>query len=113
MEQLLLHLWGDYIIQSDWMANNKKKLTVTGELACQLHCITYTLPFLLLTTNILAIVLIYLTHYIMDRTKVLNLFMNSKWKGNFGKAPFAPWSIFLIDNIYHITCNFLILKYIR
>jgi hypothetical protein len=44
-EQLILHAVGDYLIQNDWMAQNKKKLTWLGELACQIHCITYSLPF--------------------------------------------------------------------
>lgn len=25
MPQLLLHMWGDYLTQSDWMANEKTK----------------------------------------------------------------------------------------
>jgi hypothetical protein len=33
------------------MAQNKKKLTWLGELACQIHCITYSLPFCWLETG--------------------------------------------------------------
>lgn len=44
MEQLILHLLGDYVIQTNWMANNKEKYTFP----CLIHCITYALPFLLI-----------------------------------------------------------------
>lgn len=112
MEQLLLHLWGDFIIQSDWMAQNKKKKGWLGRLACQLHCITYTVPFLLLTQSPVALFYIYFTHYIIDRNNIVLWFMNTAWKGKFGLPPFGPWSHIVIDNILHISCNYIILKFL-
>lgn len=64
MTQLILHLFGDYILQSNWMAVNKSKHT----LPCFLHCLTYTLPFLLLTHSLLALTVIFVTHFAIDRT---------------------------------------------
>jgi hypothetical protein len=40
--QLVAHAVGDYILQSDWMANEKTKRS----LAALLHVMTYALPFL-------------------------------------------------------------------
>lgn len=48
MEQLILHLFGDYILQSDWMAQNKTRSTS----ACLLHAYLYSLPFILLTWHL-------------------------------------------------------------
>ena len=55
MEQLLAHLVGDYIFQSHDMAVNKTKNSYWA----LYHATTYTLPFLLLTLNPLAIILFY------------------------------------------------------
>jgi len=43
MEQLILHLTGDYLLQSDWMALNKIK----SNRAAATHALVYSLPFLL------------------------------------------------------------------
>lgn len=40
--QILAHLWGDYLLQSDWMAQNKRK----SDWACTVHAALYTLCFL-------------------------------------------------------------------
>jgi hypothetical protein len=112
MEQVLLHLWGDYIVQSHWMAVNKKEKGWMGDLACFLHCLTYTLPFILISQNIVVLFLICYSHYYIDRFNLVQWFMKTKWKGDFGFGIFAPWSTILIDNILHLTCNFLIFKYI-
>lgn len=42
---LLAHLVGDYLIQSDWMANEKTKRWWPA----WAHALTYGLPFLLVT----------------------------------------------------------------
>lgn len=115
MEQLLLHLIGDYILQNDWMAVNKKKLTLKGELACQIHCITYSLPFLFIGSW-LSVLLIYLSHYLIDRFNFIPWFISVKngvfHKKNFGFPEDRPiyltmWLCFIIDNIFHICCNYL------
>lgn len=114
MIQLLLHLLGDYIIQNDWMALNKKKVTWKGELACQIHCITYSLPFLF-WYSWEAVSLIYVTHYIIDRTNIIAWFISFK-NGvfhieNFGFSKERPfvitiWLYIIIDNVFHIFCNY-------
>ena len=44
MEQLIAHLFGDYVFQNDWMAQNK----TSSDWAAVVHAVVYTLPFLLL-----------------------------------------------------------------
>jgi hypothetical protein len=63
MEQLLVHLLGDFIGQSDYMALNKSKKTIP----CLVHVLIYTSCFLLLTTSWKALVFIGVTHFILDR----------------------------------------------
>lgn len=66
MEQLLLHLLGDYITQSDWMANNK----TSKYLPAICHAIVYSLPFLLLRPSVLAFSVILGTHFLIDRFRL-------------------------------------------
>lgn len=66
MEQLILHLLGDYITQSDWMASNK----TTSSVPCLVHATVYSLPFLLLTRSPLALFAIWSTHFVIDRYRL-------------------------------------------
>ena len=70
-DQLVAHAVGDYIIQSDWMADNKTK----SDVAALIHAATYTLPFLLITTDALALAWILMTHFFIDRYR-LSRFVN-------------------------------------
>jgi hypothetical protein len=63
MEQLICHLFGDYILQSHWMATEKRK----QNLAAAVHAITYGLPFLFLTLSPNALLVIVGTHFLLDR----------------------------------------------
>jgi len=120
MLQLLLHGLGDYIIQNDWMALNKKKHTRIGELACQIHCITYALPFFFIGSW-KAVLAIYLNHYILDRTHLIEWFLSVR-NGvfhiqNFGYHKERPvfisvWLSIIADNFIHLILNYIALKYL-
>ncbi len=43
MSPLVAHLVGDFILQNEWMASNKKHRSF----ACLVHVLVYLLPFLL------------------------------------------------------------------
>jgi len=132
MIQLLLHLFGDFIVQNDNVALNKKKNTLKGWLYCIFHCITYSLPFLFIT-NWKAVLGIGLTHFIIDKTNVVAYFLawrnnvynpsELKWKygnydiSNFGfqlQRPFAVtiWLLIITDNTLHLILNYLFIKYL-
>ena len=137
MLQLILHAIGDYLIQNDWMALNKKKRTWLGELACQIHCITYSLPFWYFYNWEVALV-VYVTHYVIDRTNIIAYFLaikNGMFKiichnsfmryytlkfdvSNFGfgldRPPFISiWLYIIVDNIFHIICNYSAINYFK
>lgn len=63
MSQLILHLIGDYLTQSQWMADNKRR----SSLAAGLHALCYSVPFLLLRPSLLAFAVICGTHFLIDR----------------------------------------------
>lgn len=67
MEQLFAHIFGDYILQSDWMAMNKSKRS----LPCLVHVLLYTSVFLLLTTSWKALLVIGVTHFVLDRFPII------------------------------------------
>lgn len=96
----MAHLFGDFIIQNDWMAKGKK----VSSAICLLHVATYLLPFLVCCSLIWwQLLLIGAQHFIQDRTMVIDWFLNSTGKGEFAKPPMAPWSSILTDNIFHLA----------
>lgn len=66
VDQLLLHALGDYVLQSDYAANEKTK----KNLAAFIHVVLYTLPFLVLTTSWQALLFIGGTHFVIDRWRL-------------------------------------------
>ncbi len=58
------HLVGDFILQNDWMAKNKKR----SSLACSVHVVVYMLPFLLCSLSPWQLGLIAVQHFGQDRT---------------------------------------------
>ena len=65
-DQLVLHAIGDYVIQSDWMARNKTSRWVPAVF----HAITYSMPFLLLTRHVAALLVIFGTHAVIDHYRL-------------------------------------------
>ena len=75
-DQLLCHVIGDYLIQSDWMASEKTKKS----LAALAHAVSYTLPFFFLTLSWKALLFIAGTHFIIDRWRLARYLV---WLKNF------------------------------
>lgn len=72
--QIVAHLIGDYVIQSDWMANEKtKKLEVA-----LLHAIVYAIPFVFLLPSWWGLVFIVLTHAVIDRYRLAKYVVYAK-----------------------------------
>lgn len=141
MLQLILHGIGDYFVQTDWQALNKKKKGWLGFWACLKHCILYSLPFLFIGSW-QAVLIILVTHFVIDRTNIVayllamkNNVVKEKWVYTFGKwhfpffseyekydisnfgfgteRPFAItiWLYIICDNLLHIICNYVALRY--
>lgn len=63
---LVAHLVGDYVLQSHWMATEKTKRWWPAIV----HGVTYTLPFLLITRSPAALVVIAVTHVVIDHYRL-------------------------------------------
>jgi hypothetical protein len=126
-DQLVCHAVGDYVLQSDWMANNKTKRS----LAALAHVLTYVVPFLFLRPSVVAMVVIVATHFVIDRwrlaryvcyvkNQVLSPEMEQSWSecsdtGYHRDRPpwMAVWLMIIADNVMHILINGLALEYLR
>lgn len=73
-DQLLAHAIGDYVLQSDWMANEKTKKSI----AAVCHAVCYSLPFLIFKPSIVAFMVICGTHFIIDRWRLARFVVYAK-----------------------------------
>lgn len=113
---VLAHMVGDYLIQSDWMAQEKTKRWWPAIA----HAITYGLPFLLITQSPLALLVIVGTHAIIDHYRLAR---HVVWfKNQLAPRAFRPahtatghaadrpdwlavWLLIIADNILHVLIN--------
>ena len=118
MNELICHLLGDYLLQSQWMAENK----TSKNLAAFAHALCYSIPFLILT-NFKGLFLIAISHYLIDRyrlAKYMVFFKNHlapskywpQWQdcsitGYSNKLPdyVSFWLLIITDNTMHLLCN--------
>lgn len=138
MEQLILHLLGDYVLQSDWMAQRKTKCSF----AAFCHALVYSVPFLLIASEN-ACCVIFLTHFLIDRFRLARYVAYAKnflsprvtlglsdgkpsmatwwhkWNECSGTGyhkdtpPFlAVWLMIAADNTIHLIINLLSIKYL-
>jgi hypothetical protein len=121
MNQLVLHLCGDYITQSHWMATRKTSSTW----AAFCHATIYSIPFHWIC-GWQALGIIWFTHLLIDRFRLARYVVFAK---NFMGWPFPEWadcsatgypsatpawlSVWLLiaaDNTLHLTINYFAIK---
>lgn len=123
-EQLLAHIVGDYILQTDRMA----RLKTASDRWAGLHVLLYCVPFLILGVSLKALVIIGGTHYLIDRYRlalvvvrfktVLDYSLQGPWEirqrlANLNEHGFPQgtpaylgfWIMVIIDNFLHIAIN--------
>lgn len=138
-DQLVAHAIGDYLLQSDWMATEKRRASV----AAAVHALCYSLPFLFLSPSLAAWAFIVGTHFVIDRWRLARYVVwaknwiapryleikngppslwyrarNLPWQqceAN-GFAPGRPeylttWLLIVVDNVCHVLCNAAALKW--
>lgn len=124
MEQLLLHLIGDYVTQTDWMAREKRK----SARAATAHAFVYGLPFLLLTQSHWALFVIVVTHLWIDHLGLARYMVfaknwvtdrSLKWAdcsatGYPASAPpwLAVWLLIIADNTLHLCINYAAIRWL-
>lgn len=124
MEQLILHLIGDYVTQTDRMANEK----ISDIKMAFLHAFIYSVPFFLLDISIAAFLMIFISHALIDRYRVAKYIIYArnylhdrslKWiecKGT-GYHQDKPawltvWLMIIADNTLHLSINYLAIAYL-
>lgn len=121
-DQLLAHVVGDYLLQSDWMAREK----TTKWLPALVHAVLYATPFLLLRPSAVAWFMIAGSHLVIDRWRLARYVC---WAGGW-LAPRPPrgwtecqatgfpperdpwmssWLLIITDNTLHVLINGLAL----
>src|ERR1041384_885295 len=103
-DQIVAHLVGDYIVQSDWMATEKTKRSI----AAAVHVLCYSLPFLFLRPSLMTWSFIVVTHFVIDRWRLARYVA---WVKNFLAPPFqfaetcgcAEWSDAWMRQRWHET----------
>jgi hypothetical protein len=126
-DQLALHLLGDYVLQSNWMAQRK-----TDEiLPALIHATTYTLPFAFLGASVWALLVIGVTHFIIDHWRLARYVIwlrnmqspnTERWRlslEEYKKSEprgmpnwLAAYLLFIADNTMHIFINGWALTYL-
>lgn len=125
-DQLVAHAFGDYVVQSHWMATEKTKRS----LAAAVHALTYGVAFwLALGASWAALAVIVGTHFVIDRWRLARFVV---WFKNLafcpasadsftltatGSPPDAPpflavWLLIICDNILHVCINGIALRYL-
>lgn len=122
-DQIVAHLAGDYILQSHWMATEKTQ----HSFACLCHVATYAIPFVIIGASPWALGAIVGSHFVIDRWRLARYVVWVKnWMGpNASRDAFtatgypadtppwlAVWLLIIVDNIMHLLCNGLALRYL-
>ena len=125
MEQLLLHLLGDYVTQSHWMATEK----TTRAYPALCHAVVYALPFALIASPA-ALIVIGVSHMMIDRFRLARYVVWAKnWLLSPGIRPerwedcaatgyhkdvppwLAVWLLIVCDNTMHLAINYACIKW--
>lgn len=122
-DQLVAHAIGDYLLKSHWMAIEKTKRSI----AALAHVVRYAIPFLWFRPSLAALAFIVGTHLvIVDGGSRVTSFGSRTGLGRTGTwrscsatgyPPDAPaWLavclLIIADNILHVICNGIALKYL-
>ena len=72
-DMILGHFIGDFLLQNDWMGDQKKKHEGLGWYACLVHCCFYTLAVCTTMWNfdIMWVCLVFLSHVFIDKYAVV------------------------------------------
>lgn len=95
MNPIIAHLVGDFILQNEWMAINKKDRS----LPCIVHLIVYLAPFLFCQLSWWQVALIGIQHYIQDRSSFIFW-----WLKAYKHIPKEHWNgmPLYVDQAFHL-----------
>ena len=133
MHELILHLLGDYVLQTEQMATRK----LSSWRWAIVHALVYSVPFFIYlgivngnwTKGLVAWVVIFGTHAVIDRMALATTICRIKnlvWFGpdapekeeNTGYGLQTPpfirfWLVVIVDNTLHLIINHIALNYLN
>lgn len=103
------HLVGDYLLQNDWLAAGKKR----SHAICALHAGIWTTSTALLggLLSPLLVSWLFVTHFAIDRWGFVRWWMAFVRQPVFLQPPMAPWSIIVVDNVWHLVTIFIAVRW--
>lgn len=103
------HMVGDYLLQNDWMATKKKQRS----LPCLVHCVLWTISVLVFSGwwRWDVAIFLFVCHFIQDRSQLIVKWMSIQQKG-FMEPPLGPWSIIVVDNVWHLVQLWIAWKFL-
>jgi len=112
VRQLIAHLVGDYVVQSDYLAQAKTHRTDYGVRAAAVHAALYTACFVPLTRSPWRLAIIGITHGLLDHYRPLpKLIATKDWvlsprDWNVTPPEQVPfWLHIVVDNTAHLVIN--------
>jgi hypothetical protein len=123
---LLAHLLGDYVLQSDWMANEKTKKWIPA----WAHAVIYGIPFVFITQSTIALFVIVVTHAVIDHYRlaryvvwVKNFLAPRSWWYSWSECKatgyhesrppwMTVWLMIIADNTLHLIINVVSVQYL-
>lgn len=123
---VLLHFVGDYLIQTDWMAQTK----TLRWLPAVVHGVTYGVPFMFVTMSLPALFVIVVTHIVIDHYRLArhviwakNQLSPKEWRYSWSEGNvtgyrkdvpiwLSTWLLIIVDNVMHITINTLAILFL-
>lgn len=103
------HMVGDYIFQNDWMAENKKSQTFP----CLVHCLIWaTCVTLFAGWGWIPFLALFAFHFIQDRTYAIRNWMHMIGQDHFATGTYAPWSMVIVDNTFHLLQIWLVWRFL-
>lgn len=102
---LVGHLVGDYLLQNDVQALNKKRPGLKGMFCCVLHCAIWTASVCAFSRwfDVASVSVLFGSHFLQDRTNVVRWYMTAIGQEAFATGSCSPWSIIVVDNVFHVV----------
>ncbi len=98
---LVGHLVGDYLTQNDWQAQGKKRSSGI----CSVHAALWTLAVVAVAGWWIWWVppALFVAHFVQDRGPLVRQWMHLIGQDSFAGPPLGPWSIIVVDNVWHVV----------
>lgn len=111
IDALVGHLVGDYLLQNDFLAMNKKRSSDV----CFIHCTIWTVCVLTFAgwwAQPFAALFLFACHFAQDRTGIIRWSMQKMGQEQFATGACSPWSIIVVDNVWHIVQIWIAWKFL-